>query len=291
MSDQSKGFFFNKPEFIGRKPGTTIISFPKKTSSPVINFTHTNNQLISVERSTFGGFIFSENTNRQHLVDTCNEFLQWAADNQITSITIRCFPDAYSPEEAELTTSILTEAGFKVLYRDITQLFIVDKVVPEMNTHRLRRLRSCWAQRFVFKRVPAGLLPQAYALFSESRVSKGYPITMSLQEFEEAFEKFPQDYILFGVFDKDKMIAACVSILIDPNILYCFFIGDALAYRKFSPVTQLVHGMYRYASEKNIKIVDLGISTDKGVLNEGLYSFKKSLGTIDSYKLTYQRTF
>lgn len=286
--EQSNNFFFNKPEFITRRPGTKVISFPKNASQPIINFTVTNNHLVSVERSTFGGFIFSADTRRSDLIHTVNELLSWASDNAVNEVTIRCLPEIYAPEEALLTNSVLSEAGFNVLYQDVTQFFIVDRSAPEMNTHRLRRLRSCWAQKFVFKRVTAKLLPEAFSLFAESRESKGYPITMSLLEFQEAFEKFSQHYILFGVFDRDKMISACVAIRISSEIMYCFFIGDALAYRKYSPVTQLVHGMYRFAAEYNIKILDLGISTDKGVRNDGLYSFKKSLGTSDSYKLTYQ---
>ena len=41
------------------------------------------------------------------------------------------------------------------------------------------------------------------------------------------------------------------------------------------------------ARQTHFKMLDLGISTDKGVLNKGLYAFKKTFGSFDSYKLTF----
>ena len=110
---------------------------------------------------------------------------------------------------------------------------------------------------------------------------------MTLKDIEATFERFPDEYLLFGVFDKNKMVATSVSIKVNSKILYCFYIGDALTYRAYSPVTKLVDGIYRYCQVHYFKLLDLGLSSDKGVLNQGLYAFKKTFGTFDSHKLTY----
>jgi lipid II:glycine glycyltransferase (peptidoglycan interpeptide bridge formation enzyme) len=110
---------------------------------------------------------------------------------------------------------------------------------------------------------------------------------MSLQELKKMFALFPTAYILFGVFDKNKLISTSVSIKVSEEILYCFYIGDDLTYRTYSPVTFLINGIYHYAKGNHFKILDLGLSTDKGILNRGLYAFKKTFGTIDSVKLTF----
>lgn len=112
---------------------------------------------------------------------------------------------------------------------------------------------------------------------------------MTLPDLIKTFEQFPAHYILFGVLDDEKIIAAAVTVVVSKEILYCFYIGDSLAYRPYSPVTFLVSGIYDYCIANNFKLLDLGISTDKGVLNKGLYSFKKSLGCIDSCKLTFEK--
>ena len=105
------------------------------------------------------------------------------------------------------------------------------------------------------------------------------------------FKLFPGDYLLFGVFDKNKLIATSVCIKVNDKILYCFYIGDALAFRPHSPITLLINGIYEYCQTNDFKMLDLGISTDKGILNKGLYAFKKTFGSFDSYKLTFLKQF
>jgi lipid II:glycine glycyltransferase (peptidoglycan interpeptide bridge formation enzyme) len=83
------------------------------------------------------------------------------------------------------------------------------------------------------------------------------------------------------------LIAASACIKVNDKILYSFYIGDALSFRPHSPTTLLINGIYRYCQARHYKILDLGISTDKGVLNEGLYAFKKTFGCFDSFKLTF----
>jgi hypothetical protein len=283
---KSSGFFFNTREFVMRNPDQKTISFPENAPTPHIYFTWAGNELVSLARSTFGGFIDSDNAST--ISTTISEILKWTNANEIRSVVIRCFPDIYSAGENKLTRDALLQAGFEIASHDITQFLDVTENELTMNVHRKRRLRKCSEQGFTFKILHTDSLADAYQLFLDSRENKQYPVTMSIQDFENAFDMFPDRYILFGVVDQGKIIAACVAVAIDTEILYSFFVGDSLAYRVYSPVTQLLDGVYRYAQNKKMKIVDLGISTDKGIVNEGLYAFKKSLGARDSAKLTYQ---
>ena len=157
----------------------------------------------------------------------------------------------------------------------------------DLNTHKKRRLRQAESLDFSFREIPLNYLEEAYSLIVESRESKGYPVTMTFKDLEAMFKLFPSDYLLFGVFDKNKLIAASACIKVNNKILYCFYIGDALAFRPHSPITLLINGIYRYCQESHFKMLDLGISTDKGVLNKGLYAFKKTFGSFDSHKLTF----
>jgi hypothetical protein len=289
VSTLSQGFFFNTPEFIQRNGVSDLISFPFGSEYPAIYFTHRNNLLVSLEKSPFGGFTNNSLTESQRNA-VCEEFLRWAKNNKINSITIRAFPQIYNTEESNSISFVLEKNGFKVLYKDITQVCVVDSKAMPINNDRRRRLRTSESMGFNFKKLPIKFLTEAHSLFEQSRNNKGYPITMSLQDFERSFTMFRDRYLLFGVFDKNKMIAATVAILVNEKLLYCFFIGDHLEYRTFSPVTILITGVYGFAQENKIELIDLGISTDKGILNEGLYQFKKTLGAIDSVKNTYQIT-
>lgn len=284
----SAGFFFNETSFVKRISFESVVSFPADVN-PVIHFNHIDNNLVSVAKSPFGGFIFSKETSVTDLKTALNDALQWSRRNDITNIVIKCFPEAYNTEESEVTQKILRDHNFNLLYKDIAQIIFTGNNLS-FNTHRRRRLRNCIEQGFQFKMVPGERIDEAYLLFEGSRNAKGYPITMTLEDFKSAFNQFPDNYKLFAVFDSEQMIAACVCIHVNAFILYCFFIGDDIRYRKYSPVTMLIYGIYHYAVEKKYEMIDLGISTDKGVLNPGLYTFKKSLGAKDIVKYTYQLT-
>jgi hypothetical protein len=288
--DLSADFFFSKPDFVYRIPDRKIIAFPQQAAKPLIYFTVSDNELVSLEKSPFGSFTFADHPTEQDLLKTCDEFLRWAEANQIKLITIHCFPEIYAPGQSLITTQVLKKLDFQILYKDVTQVISIEENKPlVISIHKRRRLRKCKALGFQFKKIDTGYLPAAYALFTESRKNKKYPVTMTLEDFETAFSLFPDAYLLFGVFDDNTLIAACVSVKVNQKILYNFFIGDSLAYRIYSPVTQLLYGIYEYGREKKMELIDLGISTDKGVMNEGLHSFKKSMGAADVFKLTFQK--
>jgi hypothetical protein len=282
-------FLFHSSDFIFRNPEQEVFTFSNRKVR--ISFTRNSEQLISIERSPFGGFVANKNVSKEDIEGIVKEFTDWAFAKGIASVVIRCFPEVYDEQLSKLINEALLNSGFTSWHQDVTQVLEISGRELKMNVHRQRRLRKCQAEGYVFKRLDPSFLPEAYERITESRKDKGYPITMSLAELEKMFNLFPQHYFLFGVMDQSKLIATCVVIKVSDQILSGFYIGDALAYRQMSPVTMLINGLYDFASQNNYQLIDLGISTDKGVLNEGLYAFKKSLGCIDSYKLTFLKQF
>ncbi len=181
----------------------------------------------------------------------------------------------------------LTEAGFTIKYKDITQILKVDQEL-KLNRLRRRKLRQCEGAGFVFAELNPDRLGDAYELFAQSRKHKGYPVTMKLSDFKNEFGRFPSRYRLYGVSDGHVLIAAGVVIAVNDEILYYFFGGQSQKYDEESPSTFLVYNLFQEARKKKIKLIDLGISTDKGELNHGLYEYKKSFGAFDSFKLTFE---
>lgn len=224
-------------------------------------------------------------TNLNSLIERIQD---WSRTNNIRNLTIRGFPEVYDKGQSATIQQALTGSGFAIKYEDITQVISVPEKM-ELNIHKKRRIRKCLALAFTFCQVEVDLLSESYSLITESRNQKGYPITMTLKELERMFMLFPDNYLLFGVFDKSKMIATSVCIKINSKILYIFYIGDSVAYRSFSPVTLLISGIHNFCQLHHYELLDLGISTDKGILNKGLYAFKKSFGSFDSRKLTFEK--
>lgn len=285
MIRSDPGFLFHRPEFIFRNTESNIVSFFE--DSATIYFSRIGNALISLDRAPFGSFILNKDADKSEITSLVTKISTWSMENRITHLIIRSFPEVYHPPQNTLIKEALMDAGFSVQYQDITQILYISHGAMNLNTHKKRRLRNAEAAGFVFQQLTAERLDESYALVVESRQNKNYPVTITLKDLKDMFRLFPESYLLFGVFYKNKLIAASVAIRVNKEILYSFYIGDDLDYRMYSPVTYLIHEMYGYCIRNDLKILDLGMSTDKGILNSGLYTFKKTFGSIDSYKLTF----
>ena len=289
MDSPASTFLFHKPEFIFRSPENQIITFEENESK--IHFSRIGNLLISLDKSPFGSFVITSRTTKNKLRSLVEKFEDWSRQEGIANLLIRSFPEIYEPEQSALVKETLIGSGFSIKYEDVTQVIPVTEGSMNLNTHKKRRLRQAESLDFSFREIALNHLEEAYSLIVESRESKGYPVTMTFKDLEAMFKLFPRDYLLFGVFDKNNLIATSACIKVNDKILYCFYIGDALAFRPHSPITLLISGIYEYCQTNDFKMLDLGISTDKGILNKGLYAFKKTFGTFDSYKLTFLKQF
>jgi hypothetical protein len=279
-------FLFHRPDFIFRNGEQSIVNF--KGTNATIYFTKNINNLTSLEKSPFGSFILEQNASDVDLTLLFEKIQDWSLTNNIAILTIRCFPEVYDKDQSAIIQRALLRSGFAVKYEDITQVIPISEKM-DLNTHKKRRIRKCLALGFTFRQLGVDLLSESYSLIVESRNQKAYPITMTMKELEHMFILFPEDYLLFGVFDKSKMIATSVCIKINSKILYSFYVGDNIDYRSLSPVTLLINGVYDFCKLHQYSLLDLGMSTDKGILNKGLYAFKKSFGSFDSRKLTFEK--
>ena len=284
-------FFFHSNEFIKRRTKSHSQYFNlyigEKNVASIV-FEVSDNTAISLIKSPFGGLITNELVDQnciEKLLNTVTEYFQ----KQQIGIQIRIFPDCYYLQIKEIRNAF-TNSGFLIHYIDTNQHISIDQqgFTKKINRNRKRKLDLCMDQRYVFKKLNNSYLEQSYQLITECRLDKGYPITMTLKELKASFISFPEHYILFGVFDKSDLIATAVSVKVNNKILYNFYHGDLLSYRKSSPVTLLIAGIYEYCQRQKFEILDLGISTDQGVMNEGLYYFKGSCGAISSDKVSYQ---
>ena len=278
-------FIFQSPEFVYRDKSNSILSFEEDDCA--IFFSKENKKITSLARSPFGSFSLPDNGRIKTIRSLVGKVLSHCKTNEIRSIEIKCYPEIYSTEKSEMINEVLTEAGFAIKYKDITQILKVDQEL-RLNRLRTRKLRQCEGAGFVFAELNSDKLGDAHELFAQSRKDKGYPVTMKLSDFKDEFSRFPSCYKLYGVSDGHVLIAAGVVITVNDEILYYFFGGHSQKYDDESPSTFLVYNLFQEARKKKIKRIDLGISTDKGELNLGLYNYKKSFGAFDSFKLTFE---
>ena len=184
---------------------------------------------------------------------------------------------------------IFINAGFRVINTEVNQHLLVleSEFKLLIRKNEKKKLNQCIKQDYTFKLLSIDELADIYQLVTETRVRKGFPVSMAYDGLHQTIMSLPDKYLLFGLFDQAELIAASVSIRISQNILYNFYHADEFAYRSNSPLVMLVQEIYCYCQQNEIKILDLGISSENGVKNEGLFVFKENLGCLSSEKNTY----
>ena len=285
-------YLFNSANYLKEYPTDELIRYVLQSKNKSL-FSLTgimrNNELMSVPWATFGGIECYSPFRYSDFDEFIERLIDNSKHNGIEGIKITLPPEVY--KDVESLGGLLTSAGFVTFERNVNQhINIVQEPYPTLIAYNERKkLNKSIRQGFKFRKLDRSFLPEAYRLIEDNRVRKGFPVSMTLSALDRMFEKLPDSYHLFGVFDDSKLIAAAVSIRITDSALYNFYHGDAEDYRSFSPVVMLLDGIYSFCQTEKINVLDLGISSVQGELNEGLFRFKKNCGAEQSAKKIYYK--
>ena len=219
------------------------------------------------------------------------QFLQFVIDeltqSGISIIEIRNSPTYF--DYAVKTSDLLINLGFKIKSKDINQYAIIDdnSFSDKINRNRKRNLKQCHDKRYKFTELSIDYLHEVYTVLNENRNSKDYSLSMSYDDLLESVKRFSDRYLLFAVKEDDKIIACSICLKVNNKIIYDFYHGESPDYTKYSPVTLLIEGIYNYAMSWNYKLLDFGTSSPNGLLNKGVFQFKKSLGALSCEQTTF----
>jgi hypothetical protein len=242
-------------------------------------------------RATFGGIEFNEEILEQELLKFLNQIIQFLQSLKTESVEINSYPEGYITDyQNEIIQNCLLKLNFRVKYLEQNyEIPINDKSFYETvkGSTAKQLLRTYNKKGYTFQQEFNPDFAFIHSLIARSRERKNRPMTMNLVQLSEHFKKFPKNFKLFSVTHSNKVVAVGVTIQINDEILYTFYLADDENYLRDSPTTYLLSGIYDYAKQKKSKILDLGIATDKGILNAGLARFKESLGAKMSEKKCY----
>lgn len=282
--------FFYHPEFVCRKSDVGIITYCFRKTNHLVAFIHfqlNEKEAYSLHQSSFGGLAVVQEMGVTLLEDFLSYVIDDLKQTGVNKLTIRECPECYAIQSNK--EQIYERLGFMNLFRETNQYIETalpfDKLV---NRNRKRSLKSIQNLGYVFSQLQTNRLEEAHNLLVVNRKARGLELTMTLEQLQLAMEQFPDRYLLFGISSEYQLIAASVCIKVNQKILYDFYHGELPEYTESSPVTMLVAELYQYALSNNFEIIDLGISSVDGKLDEGLFQFKKSLGAKEESKNKYQ---
>jgi hypothetical protein len=208
----------------------------------------------------------------------------------VKAVIIKNPPHDYNPAGSALLQVFFSNQGYHIALAETGSMIAV-REYSERGLARLtkRNLRGAREARLEFRKVSADHLEVIYSFILACRKQKNYSLSMTLAALREALDQFPQQYVLFGVYQEDTLVAASVAIHVNSRVLYNFYADHATAFDHLSPVVLLTEGLVRYAQEQKASWLDLGTSALEDKPNFGLLDFKIRLGATPTAKLTFEK--
>jgi hypothetical protein len=248
---------------------------------------------VSPWRAPFGSFEFGRNFSEKALTEFVHYIDNFVRERKLTDLRITSWPNCYCTwEQSVMLNKVLLENGFKIAVKDHN--YHLETGAPfESFIHVSERgkLNKCKKAGFRFALGTPDDIVSVHSLISEARERRGYPLSMTRQDYEKMFLQFSDRYILFTLFDQEKLIAAGTGVKVNSKIIYNFLGANDYSYKSYSPMVMLVQGAYEYCMNHGYQIFDLGTTSVNGIINPGLTQFKKYLGGRFSNKVTYQKFY
>ena len=283
---------YNQQVYLEKNDGNGLVRFIQTRGSDVLIQTYLyagDGRAENARFSGFGGIEFLEEA-APFLDDFIKAVESWCRGHGVQEIMFKLPPWIYVPRLPFLEDA-LAQNGYSVRFNEINQHIQVSSaaLAGRMEPDEKRRLRRCYEAGFQFRQLNADDLPLAYELIERNHRRRGFPVTMTLEGLGKMFRYFPGSYLLFGVFDGDRLVATAVSIRVNPRVLYNFYHGSHEDYQHLSPIVMVIEGVYQYCQKLGYSYLDIGISSVKGKWNEGLYRFKKNCGCEDADKKLFYK--
>lgn len=208
----------------------------------------------------------------------------------VRTIIIKNPPHDYNPAAGALLQVFFSNLGYYTALAETGSMIGVqeysERSLARLTKRNLRRAREATLE---FRKVSADQLDVIYLFILACRKQKKYSLSMTLAALREVVDHFPQQYVLFGVYQENTLVAASIAIHVNSRILYNFYADHDMAYDHLSPVVLLTEGLVRYAQEQKAVWLDLGTSALENKPNFGLLDFKMRLGGKPTAKLTFEK--
>ncbi len=283
---------FNQQLYLNNHAAKQLYFFDEQRAPHLFcSFAETgDNHFVSGVRAPFGGIECSDPGQLSMFISYIKDTLKKSG---AASVTIRQSPSCYQPDTTESIHEALIDQGFRLKYSDCNQHLLVNTTsfkahLDDQKKRRLNKIKSLAPRIEILDAIDSDIW---FDLFRKSREHKDFPVTISSEEYKDLSLKLPGVYQYAGVYLEETLVANAVFVHVNKDVLYYFLGASDPEYAAVSPSVLLLEAMYEYAQRQHYKMIDLGISSVNGKLNEGLHLFKKHIGAMDSRKNTYELTF
>lgn len=236
----------------------------------------------------FGGFHFRRETAYAGEMETFISMLtDYFISNNIHGFHLILPPDIYHPSFNAKLVNVLIRSPFKMHVPDITGWVNLEAFDGTFNLKNSREyLRQANRNHLTFDVVnDMEGKRRVYELIKANRAQFGRPIFMDFDDLQKMEALWPVDY--FSVGRSGELVAGGICYRFDPEICYAVFWGDTETGRPLRAMDFLSHHLWMHYKSQHYKYIDLGVSTESGVPNEGLLRFKESHNATSSLRFRF----
>ncbi len=216
---------------------------------------------------------------------------QWCLDEGVEEILFRIPPPFYDVTFIGKLHNVLQRKKFDIEYSDLNyQFYIADERQYMDSLKRNARKNLNTALKCAYELIHCEAMDEkklAYDIIKENREAKGYPLRMTWEEVSTTSHQLWHDFFLLQL--DGEYVASAVVFGVTQEVYQVIYWGDKPGYEKSRPMNYLAFRLYQYYLQKGVNVLDIGPSTEEGVPNYGLCSFKESIGCAVSIKNTYRK--
>lgn len=234
-----------------------------------------NDILFSHQGLTYGGFILSKDLKLKDLLVFSSEFLRVLKELSFIKFIYKCIPYIYHKQFADEDLYMLFKQSFTLSGRQVSSAMYLNDKIP-FSENKIRNIKRLASDEFLFK---ASDDWQLFWDILENNLKTKYNTkpTHTLAEILLLKNKFPQNILLYGLYDLNgELASACVLYLTD-KVLHLQYIASSFKYNELN-VNDL---LMSYVLDLDLApIFDYGISTESQgkILNENLLQHKEGFG-------------
>lgn len=205
-----------------------------------------------------------------------------ALKNGIKSISVFLPPDIYGGQENAKIINALLGNGYGIEYQELnyslglTNLNLENYKAEIQHNARKNLNISLKSDLDLVECLDLESKKEVYEVIRVNRKSKGYPLRMTLEQVLDTIQVVENDFFL--VKRDGRSIAAAMVFYVTDNMVQVIYWGDIPDVGEYKPMNFLAYELIKYYQARKIACIDIGPSTENGVPNFGLCSFKESIG-------------
>lgn len=212
----------------------------------------------------------------------------------IDNIQVSLPPDIYNIDLINIFSSSFVSEGFSTDKIDINHHYNlsnyknIENYILEAKTNLRNKYKITLKNNLEFSVINNSNFEIAYDVIKKNRDQKGYPLKISKSQMRDLIELETLESTCFDIFKSDDCIAAAIVFDINKDISQIIYWGDNIEFRDSSPMSIMFVKLFDYYNNLGKKIIDIGPSSENGVINLGLASFKESFGCSTRIKTTFR---